>query len=290
MKMPPSEPQAPSAESLPSRRDFAIMSVAAGIAATAGAAYAATPMVERAVAIQTPDGVCDAILVHPQARVPKPAVIFFPDAFGLRPLKVEMAKRLAANGYVVLVVNSFYRVRKAPVFPPNFSFANPDDRAEIMAMIAALDHAVIMRDAKAFVAFLSAQPEVDSKAKMGAAGFCMGGSMAIRAAAAAPDRVGAAVSFHGGRLVTDQPTSPHRLIAGTTAAYHIGIATDDDEMEPQTKGAIRQALEAAGRPFTLEVYPGAKHGWTVSDNAAYNPVQAERAWSAMVALYKEALV
>ena len=273
-----------------SRRDFAMMSMAAGIAATAGTANAAAPIAEHAVDVRTPDGVCDAVLVHPQAKGRAPAVILFPDAFGLRPVKVDMARRLAASGYAVLVVNQFYRVGRSPVFPPGFSFADADDRARLMKMIADLDHGLVMRDAEAFVAFLDARPEIDSKARIGAVGFCMGGSMAIRAAAAAPERVGAAVSFHGGRLVTDEPTSPHRLVAGTNAAYHIGIATDDDEKEPEARMVLKQALEAAGRPHTVEVYPDTRHGWTVPDSAAYNPAQAERAWIAMTALYERALV
>jgi carboxymethylenebutenolidase len=202
-----------------------------------------------------------------------------------------MGKRLAENGYTTLIVNQFYRVGKAPLFPADFSFANEADRNRLMQMIADLDHEKVMRDAAAFVAFLDGQPEVDAKAKIGTVGFCMGGSMTIRAAAASPERVGAAASFHGGRLVTDAPNSPHKLIAGTKAAYHIGIAVDDDEKEPEAKTALRQALDAAKRPYTLEVYPGAVHGWMVPDHPPmYNATQAERGWAAMLALYKEALI
>ena len=144
-------------------------------------------------------------------------------------------------------------------------------------------------DAKAFVDFLDAQPEVRKAARIGAVGFCMGGSMTIRAAAARPERVGAAVSFHGGWLVTDDPNSPHKLVAGTKAAYHIGIASDDDEKEPDAKVKMKAALEAARRPFTLEVYPGAKHGWTVTDSAVYDKPQAERAGVALLSTFKQGL-
>lgn len=274
-----------------SRRDFAIMSMAAAGAMTGAGAAQPAAMSERTIDIKTPDGVCDAVLIHPQGAGRKPGVIFFPDGFGFRQIMIDMAKRLAGHGYAVLVVNQFYRVRRAPVFAPDFDFAKPDDRAMLIQMVGDLDHDKVMRDAAAFVAFLDDQPEVDRKAKIGAVGFCMGGSMTIRAAAVAPGRVGAAASFHGGRLVTDEQTSPHRLIAGTSAAYHIGIATDDDEKEPEAKTALRQALDAAGRPYTLEVYPGAKHGWMVPDHAGiYDQAQAERGWAAMIALYKQALV
>jgi carboxymethylenebutenolidase len=279
-----------SAENSLSRREFAILSMAAVAVGSSTAAAAAQVVVQRPVEIATPDGTCDAVLVSPQASGPWPAAILYPDAMGLRPVKVDMAARLAAEGYSVLVINPFYRVRKAPVFPDTFSFANPDDRAQVMKLIAELDHAVVTRDALALISFLDAQPEVDRKKPIGAVGFCMGGAMTIWAAAARPERVAAAVSFHGGRLVTDDPNSPHRLIARTKAAYHIGIAADDDAKEPDAKLALKQAFDAAGRPATMEVYPGTRHGWTVPDSAAHDPVQAARAWTAMVATFKEALV
>jgi carboxymethylenebutenolidase len=254
------------------------------------AAAAVQVVVQRPVEIAAPDGTCDAVLVSPQGSGPWPAVILYPDAMGLRPVKVDMAARLAAEGYSVLVINPFYRIRKAPVFSDTFSFANPDDRAQVMKMIAELDHAVVTRDALALISFLDAQPEVDRKKPIGAVGFCMGGAMTIWAAAARPERVAAAVSFHGGRLVTEDPNSPHRLIARTKAAYHIGIAADDDAEEPDAKLALKQAFDAAGRPATMEVYPGTRHGWTVPESAAHDPAQAQRAWTAMVATFKEALV
>jgi carboxymethylenebutenolidase len=274
-----------------SRRDAMRLTVAAGLtAATGKVAAAADPApTQRAVDIKTPGGTCDAVLVHAGAR-PSPAVILYPDAMGLRPVKIDMAKRLAAQGYTVLVVNQFYRVRRAPVHPPGFSFTNPDDRARLMKMMAALDHQAVTSDAAAFIAFLDTRPEANAKSKLGAVGFCMGGSMTIRAAAAVPARVGACASFHGGNLVTDDPNSPHRLVGRTQASYHIGIAADDDAKEPNAKIAMAEALNTANRPRTIEVYPGTKHGWTVPDSQVYDPIQAERAWTAMLSLYKKALV
>ena len=283
------DPIPDAAEALMSRREFAKMSMAAGIVATGGAGEAAERTVEHAVDIRTSDGVADAVLVAPRRGGPSPAVILYPDALGLRPVKVEMAKRLATEGYAVLVVNQFYRTGRAPVLPPAFDFADPADRARLTTLIGTLDHQAVTRDAIAFIALLDARAEVDRKARIGAVGFCMGGSMTIRAAAAVPDRVGAGVSFHGGGLVTDDPHSPHRLVAETRAAYHIGIAADDDAKEPQAKVLLRSALDAAHRPATIEVYPGTRHGWTVPGSAVYDPIQAERAWAAMLGLYKRAL-
>jgi len=178
--------QPPSPEGLISRRDFALISVAAGMAVAAGPAQAATAVAERSVDIRTPDGSCDAVLFHPQGKGRSAAVIVWPDAYGLRPATLDVGRRLAGQGYAALVVNQFYRARRAPVFPPGFSYQNPDDRAELMKLMAAIDKDAATRDARAFVAFLDAQPEVDTARKIGAVGFCMGGKMTIYTAAAVP--------------------------------------------------------------------------------------------------------
>jgi carboxymethylenebutenolidase len=274
-----------------SRRDVMLLSAAAIVAASAWPLEAAAmaEVRERAVDIKTPDGTCDAVLVSP-AKGKSPAVILYPDALGLRPVKVAMAKRLAAQGYAVLVINPFYRARRAPVFPPSFDYANPADRAELAKLREAHTHDALTRDAHALVAFLDAQPEVNSQKKIGAVGFCMGGSMTIRAAAAEPSRVGACASFHGGQLVTDDPNSPHKLIPATQASYHIAVAADDDVKQPDAKTVLADTLKAAKRPNTLEVYPGTHHGWMVPDSKIYDQAQAERGWVAMTKLYKRALV
>ncbi|MFA7441045.1 MAG: dienelactone hydrolase family protein [Sphingomonadaceae bacterium] len=273
-----------------SRRNFTMSTIAAGVAVSAGKAGAATPVTRRDVQVRTDDGVMDAVLIAPDGKRRSPGVIFYPDAFGLRPVMTDMGARLAGNGYAVIVINQFYRLRPAPVLAPGFSFDNPEDRAQLMGMIAALDHEKVMTDASALVDFLDTQPEVDNKARMGTVGFCMGGAMAIRTAAAKPARTGAVISFHGGRLVTEDTSSPHRLVGGTAAAYHIAIAADDDAKEPDAKGALRQAFDTADRLASIEVYPGTLHGWMVPDSDAYNPEQAERGWSVMTALFKRELV
>lgn len=288
MDKPRDENQPPSGNALLSRRDFAMLSVAAGLA-VAGPAGAAAPVAERSVDIRTPDGVCDAMLFFPRGAKPAAAVLVWPDAYGVRPASLAVGRRLAEQGYTALVVNQFYRTRRAPVFPPGFSFANPDDRAEMMKLMAVLDQAATMRDASAFVAFLDAQPEVDGTKKIGTVGFCMGGKMTIWMAAAEPDRVAAAASFHGGGLVTDKANSPHKLIANTRASYHIAIAVDDDEKEPLAKIVLEQSFAITARPATMEVYPGAQHGWMMTDSPIYDAVQAERGWAAMLGLYERAL-
>jgi carboxymethylenebutenolidase len=247
-----------------------------------------TTIAQRAVEIETPDGICDAVLVSPQAGGVRSGIVLYPDVKGLRPTKVEMATRLAASGYAVLVVNQFYRIRRAPIFPPSFGMGNPDDFAQAMKLLATVTHETVMRDATAFVAFLDAQPETEPGAKLGVVGFCMGGAMAIRTAAAAPDRIAAAVSLHGGSLVTPDPDSPHRLMSRTKADYYIGIAADDDERQPQDKVALKAALDEARLSATVEVYAGAKHGWMVPDVAPYDEAAAERGWTAMLAALERA--
>jgi carboxymethylenebutenolidase len=285
------QPEAMRANDSLSRRDLMMLSAAACLAASAWPVEAAAmdAVRERAVDIRTPDGTCDAVLLSP-ARGRSPAVILYPDALGLRPIKIAMGKRLAAQGYAVLVINPYYRARRAPVFPPSFDYTNPADRAEMTRLRAVLDHDAVTRDAHALVAFLDAQPEVNRKAKAGAFGFCAGGSMTIRAAAAEPTRLGACVSFHGGQLVTDDVHSPHKLIPATRAAYHIAIAAGDDAKEPQSKTVLADALKAAKLAGTVEVYPDTRHGWMVPDSAIYDQAQAERGWVAMSKLYRQALV
>ena len=272
-----------------SRREATAPTVTGMAAGGAEAATRQAMVSERAVDIRTADGTCDAVLLHAGDK-PAPAVIWYPDGFGLRQAHVDMGKRLAAEGYAVLVINPFYRARPAPVHPPGFDFNNPADREQGLKLIAMLDHDAVLRDASSFVAFLDAQAEVNPKAKIGAVGYCMGGAMTVRAQFAAPDRVQASASFHGGSLVTDDANSPHRLVARTKGAYHIAIGIDDDEKQPEAKPVMAQALDDAGRPYTQEVYPGAKHGWMVPDRPVYDHDQAERGWTAMLRLYKQALV
>ena len=282
-----------------SRRDFVAMSIAAGLAAAAGSSSAADlHVVETNVEVKTPDGVCDAAFIHP-ATGSHPGVLIWPDAFGLRPSMRDIGKRIAAEGYSVLVPNPFYRLAKAPVIqdPSSFSFQNPADMAKLQPLMASINAAgAAEKDASAYVAFLDAQPQVNTSKKIGTQGYCMGGPLVVRTAAALPDRIGAGASFHGGGLVTDTPASPHLLAPKIKARMYFGIASNDDMRQPDAKDKLREAFAAAKVPAEIEVYPESLHGWCVPDmpmqngKPIYNKPDAEKAWAKLVALYKRALV
>lgn len=223
-------------------------------------------------------------------------ILVWPDALGLRPAMRDIGKRIAAEGYLVLVPNPFYRTAKAPVFGSTFSFQNPDDRAKLSQMTGPLNApGAAEKDATAYIAFLDAQSQVNKAKKIGTQGYCMGGPLVVRTSAALPNRIGAGASFHGGGLVTDKPDSPHLLAPKIKARMYFGIASNDDERQPDAKDKLKQAFAAAHVPAEIEVYPGAMHGWCVPDmplqngKAIYSKPDAERAWSKLVALYKEAL-
>src|SRR5271167_155354 len=277
-----------------SRREFTALSIAAGVAAATRASGAtASEMIDTDVQLTTPAGVCDAALIHP----PKgawPGVILFTDVFGLRPTMRDMAKRLAADGFTVLVPNPFYRTSKPPGLSIDIDFNNPADRAKIDTLRAPLTNDAVMQDATAYVKFLDSQASVNKKAKMGVFGYCMGGPMTMQAAAANPDRIGAGASFHGGGLVTDKPDSPHLLVPAMKAQYYFGIATNDDQRQPDAKLKLDEAFKAAKLAAKIEVYEGCLHGWCVKDmplqagKPIYNEPQAERAWGELLSLFKRA--
>jgi carboxymethylenebutenolidase len=280
-----------------SRRDFVAMSVAAGLVAATGTTSAQLPVVEKNVEIKMPGGTCDAVFIHPAAGT-HPGVLVWPDAFGLRPALRELGKRLAAEGYSVLVPNPFYRVAKAPVLDmATFNFANPADRTKLQPLMGSVNApGNPEKDAVAYVAYLDAQPQVDKSKKVGTQGYCMGGPLVMRTAAAVPNRVGAGASFHGGGLVTDTPQSPHLLIPKMRARMYFGVAINDDERQPDAKDKLRMALADAKVQGEVEVYPKALHGWCMPDMPVqagqppiYNKDDAEKAWAKLLALYKAAL-
>jgi carboxymethylenebutenolidase len=281
-----------------SRRQFTALSLATGAAAAAGLSpLRAHEASDADVQVRTPSGMCDAALVRPGGEGRWPAVILFPDAFGLRPTMRDMAKRLARNGYTVLVPNPYYRSTRAPGIEPGFDFSNAADRQKLSALRAPLTSDAVMQDATAYAAFLDSQPSVKKTAKMGVVGYCMGGPMTMQAAAALPRRVGAGASFHGGGLVTDKEDSPHLLAPKIKAEYYFGIAANDDAREPDAKTKLRVAFKDAGLYAKIEVYEGCLHGWCVKDmplspdgKPIYNEAQAERAWNELVALFKRAAV
>ncbi len=279
------------------RRDFVAFSVAAGVTVLGAEASAAgLDVLETDVEIKTPDGTCDAAFIRPKTGS-YPGVLLWPDAFGLRPAMRAIGKRIAAEGYSVLVPNPFYRAAKAPFSDAsNFNFQNADDMAKLRPLMASVNApGNAEKDARAYVAFLDAQKEVNRGKKIGTQGYCMGGPLVVKTAAALPDRIGAGASFHGGGLVTDKPDSPHLLAPKIKASRYFGGASNDDERQPDAKDKLKEAFAAAKVPAEIEVYPGALHGWCVPDMPArdgkpiYNKPDAERAWIKLVALYKTAL-
>lgn len=270
------------ARGLVTRRQFGVL-VGAGVALMLPRVANAVAVTEMDVLVKTPDGTCDAYFVHP-ATGTGAAVLFWPDIFGLRPSMRQMGKRLAESGYSVLVVNPFYRTQKAPTAPQGA--ATPIK--EVMSFAQGLNETTHMTDAKAFIAWLDQQKSVNIKRKVGTQGYCMGGPIAFRTAAAVPDRVGAVASFHGGGLVTQNPNSPHLQAAQTKAHFLIAIASNDDKRTPTDKDVLKETFDKAKLPAEIEVYGGA-HGWCPPDSTVYNEPDAEKAWSRLMVLYGKAL-
>ncbi|MGH1470614.1 MAG: dienelactone hydrolase family protein [Cellvibrionaceae bacterium] len=270
------------------RRQFGKAAVGASMIMALPVLANAKAVQESEITVSTPDGEADCYFVHP-AEGKHPAVIVWPDIIGLRPAFKAMGKRLAESGYAVLVVNPFYRVKKAPVVPVGASFQDPDTRNILIGFARQLNAATHMTDAKAFVEFLDAQDVVDTKRKIGTTGYCMGGPIVLRTAAAVPTRIGAGATFHGGGLVTKADDSPHKLIPEMKADFLIAVAENDDERDPESKNVLKEDFAKAGLSAEIEVYEGAMHGWCPPDSRVYNEAQAEKAWSRLLALFEKAL-
>lgn len=268
---------------LVTRKQFGAM-LGAGFAMMLPRVANAAVVAESDVNVTTPDGTADCYFVHPASGT-SPGVLMWPDIFGLRPAFRQMGKRLAESGYSVLVVNPFYRIKKAPT--ADAGSATPIQ--QLMPLAQALNEATHMTDAKAFIAWLDQQSAVAKDRKVGTQGYCMGGPIAFRTAAAVPNRVGAVASFHGGGLVTAQPNSPHLEAAKSKAQFLIAIAANDDARSPTDKDVLKETFEKAHLPAEIEVYAGAAHGWCPPDSQVYNEPQAEKAWGRLLALYGKAL-
>jgi carboxymethylenebutenolidase len=268
---------------LVTRKQFGMM-LGAGMAMMLPRVANAVAVVESDVNVPTPDGTADCYFVHPASGT-APGVLIWPDIFGLRPAFRQMGKRLAESGYSVLVVNPFYRTKKAPT--ADAGTATPIQ--QMMPLAQSLNATTQMTDAKAFVAWLDTQPSVAKNRKIGTQGYCMGGPIAFRTAAAVPDRVGAVASFHGGGLVTDKPDSPYLQAAKSNAQFLIAIAANDDARSPNDKVVLKETFAKANLVAEIEVYADAAHGWCPPDSKVYNEQQAEKAWSRLLALYGKAL-
>ena len=278
------------------RRDFNLMAGGAAISlAFAGCApgeaastKSGDAITETDVMIETPDGMADAYFAHPTTGT-HAAVLIWPDIVGLRPAFKMMAKRLAADGYAALVVNPYYRQVKAPLVEVGQTFRDPTVRGKIIPYARALSQDTNRTDAKAFVAWLDAQPAVDTSRQIGTTGYCMGGPMTMITAAAVPDRIGAGASFHGGGLATDKENSPHLLIPTMSADYLIAIAANDDKRDPGNKDILREAFAATDNKAEIEVYEGTQHGWCPPDSAVYDEAAADKAWARTLVLFERAL-
>jgi carboxymethylenebutenolidase len=270
------------------RRRFGSLALGAGVGLALPKLALAVDTRGQDVDVKTPAGTCDAYFVHPE-HGKHPAVLVWPDIFGLREAFKGMATRLAQSGYAVLVVNPFYRTRRAPTSPPRADFKDPAVREALMEMRKALTPEAAQVDARAFIGFLDKQEATDTKRKAGTMGYCMGGPLVMRTAAALPDRIGAGASYHGGGLATDKPDSPHLLIPSMKASFLIAVAANDDEKEPAAKDTLRAAFAQARLAAEIEVYAGTRHGWCPTDSPVYDHDQAEKAWERTLALFKAAL-
>ena len=263
-----------------------ISSVAA-VASLPTAALAAN-VTETDVMVPTPDGSADAVLIHPAGSGSWPAVLMWPDILGLRPVFREMGRRLAAEGYTVLVPNPFYRTKRAPIVTGAFDFNDPKQVQPLLSLKATLTDAAIDKDAAAFITFLDQQKQTNRRKGAGVQGYCFSGPFAFQTAAVRSDRIRAAATFHGGGLVTKDADSPHLLIPKTKASFVVAIARNDDQKQPEAKDVLKAAFAAAKRPAVVEVYP-ADHGWCVPGSQAYDQPSAERAWAELLRLYRSNL-
>lgn len=242
----------------------------------------------RRVDVRTPDGTMDLYLFRPEGTGEWPAVMFYMDAFGIRPQLDGMAQRLASNGYVVAVPNLYYRTGAFAPFDPKQVFGDGPERVRFRSMIDSIDGARVMSDTRATIDVLARDPGVRG-GKMGAVGYCMGGGYALRALGTFPERMAAAASFHGGSLATDKPDSPHRLASKMRGRLYVGVAEIDPSFPREQQDRLEKALSEAGVDYTLEVYGQAKHGFAVTGHPVYDRDASERHWTRLLALFAETL-
>ena len=280
------------------RRQLGTMGAAGTLAACASGgtankasqgSRASDEIAEIAVDIATADGTLDGLFYAGKGKT-QPGVLFWPDIAGIRPASKQMARRLAAAGYSVLLANPYYRDVHGQQFTDFADFAGNGGFQKVTPWRAKFNAASVMRDAAAALAWLDKQDPVDTARKLGTQGYCMTGGFALWGAGAGPARVGAAASFHGAGLVQkDNPQSPHHMFAKNPAAHYLAlIAQNDDAKAPGDKEQLQSSANGAGAVAEIAVYP-ADHGWTVPDSPSYDQRQAERAWDRLLALYRAAL-
>jgi carboxymethylenebutenolidase len=239
-------------------------------------------MTDQQLEIRTPDGTADTLLTRPTSPVPLPAVINLTDGLGFRQAFADQSRRIAEHGYVVLTPNIFYRVSKSPVFSFEPDFASERTRTRFAELKAPLTPDAMARDGSAYVDFLAKQPSVSS-APMGVVGFCFAGQLALLVAAARPDRIGAAASFHGGGLFTDTANSPHLVLPRVKARLYFGHAENDQSMPGEAIEKLEWALQSWGGSYESEMY-SARHGWMIPGREVHNPVEAARGFAKLMEL------
>jgi len=244
-------------------------------------------MSQQQVSIKTKDGTCKTYVLTPEGKGKWPAVVFYMDAFGIRPAMIEMATHIAKQGYIVLLPDLFYRHGAYGPFEPK-EVLKGDFRAIIGPLMGSTNNITAAEDTAAFLAYLDTRDDVAGK-KVGTVGFCMGGGMALIAAGYYPDRVAAAASFHGGRLVTDEPTSPHHVIPKIKAEVYVAGADKDQGYPPEMAQRLEELLTQAGIRHKCEIYKDKLHGWMKPDMPVYDAAAAERGWKECFALYARTL-
>ena len=240
------------------------------------------------ISIKTKDGTASCHFFTPQENEKLPAVIFYMDAIGIRPALCDMAARLASFGYNVLLPDLYYRSGPPKQFEAASLFKEGPEREQIMSLLQSINNKLVMEDTASFLDFLDNQPSV-AGSKTGCVGYCLGGAFALSAAGTFPDRIAAAASLHGGRLATDKPDSPHLLASKMHAEIYVGIAGIDAHFTPEEKARLESALESANVNHTVEVYPGVKHGFTVTDTPAYDSTASELHWQRLQNLFAKNL-
>jgi carboxymethylenebutenolidase len=240
------------------------------------------------VDVRTPDGVIDCYRFQPAGAGQWPAVLFYMDAFGIRPQLAEMGQRLASNGYVVVIPNLYYRTGPFEPFDRKAVLVDGPERDRFKGMIQSIGDTMVMRDTAVVIDALDRDSAVRD-GRMGVVGYCMGGGFALSAAGTFPDRVAAAACFHGGSLATDKPDSPHTLASRIRGRVYIGVAALDPSFSREQQDRLERALSEARVDYTLETYEGAKHGFAVTGHLVYDADASERHWERLIMLFSETL-
>lgn len=241
-------------------------------------------MAHEQVSIRTADGDCSTHVLIPDDESASPAVIIYMDALGMRPAMIDVARRLADNGYLALLPDLFYRSGKYEIPTPKEAFASGDLMKIIGPLMAATGAGKAAEDTRYFLDYLDTRSDVKGD-KVGTVGFCMGGGMALAAAGTFPDRIAAAASFHGGGLASDKPDSPHLLAPRMRAEVYVAVADKDPSYPPDMAERMEKALADAGVEHRCDLYEGALHGWMKPDFPIYDEQAAERGWCEMLALF-----